>query len=244
MYKRSIQADPEDAINLHNYALFLDNVVKKVREAGKMFLRAIEADPRSATSLGAYALFLEKNSKNAAQAEHYYKDAIKADPKDATNLNNYASFLEKVRMRPNRAEQFYERAIEADPKDATSLGNYAGFLLAVNKPRPGFRILKRAEIALGDDSALSVELRFYRLAHDSAAWPRQIKKLRSLLEQGRRSPGWIFDSNIEQAKKANHPNPLLLQALADVIGDKKPIQSLNAFPEWRSPRRGRRAAKV
>jgi Tfp pilus assembly protein PilF len=236
-YKRSILADPKHAVNLHNYALFLDNVANKAREANRMFLRAVEADPGSATSLGAYALFLEKNGKNVAQAEQYYREAVRADPKDATNLGNYASFLEKIRMRPRRAEQFYKRAIEADPKDATSLGNYAGFLLAGNKTGAGLRILKRAEIALGDEAALSVELPFYRLAHDHAAWPRQIGKLRSLLEQGRRSPGWRFDRNIEQAKKARHPNPLLLRAIADVIGDKKPIESLNGFPEWRILRR-------
>jgi Tfp pilus assembly protein PilF len=242
-YKRAIQADPKHAINLHNYAIFVDNVSKKIREADRLYLRAIEADPGSATSLGAYALFLEKNSNNPQRAEQYYKRAIASDPKDSTNLGNYASFLEKVRRQLIRAEQFYKRAIKADPKDATSLGNYAGFLLGNNNPRAGLDMLKRAEIALRDESAISVELVFYRLAHDAAAWPGQLKKLGSLLVQGRRSPSWIFDRNIEQAKKSNHPNPLLLQALAKVIGDEARIDSLNAFPEWQSVKKARKYPK-
>jgi len=233
-YKRALNADPNNPINLYNYAVFVDSVIKDAPRADKLYHRALAADPEDAATLGAYALFLEKTRKNMDRAEQFYKRAIKADSKDPANLVNYGSFLEKIRKDPNRAEQFYRRAVAADPEDPTNLGNYAGLLLGLNNQRGGIAMLKRAEAALGDETAVSVELAFYRLAHDAASWPGQIRKLRALLEKGARSPGWSFERNIKQAERNGHRNPRLLRAIAKVINDEAPLNSLNKFAEWKS----------
>lgn len=198
-----------------------------------IYRAAIEALPSSADLLVTYAEFLEDVHKDPDRAEEYYQRAIKADPKQANNLGIYAFFLETVRKDPDRAGQFYKQAFEAAPKSADHLGNYAGFLLSRGIQDKGLEMLKRAEAAAGDQPGSSVVLTFYRLAHDPAAWPEQIKKLRPLLRAGARSSGW-FAQNIEQAEKDGHSNAALLRALAKVITDEAPIDSLDPFPEWRA----------
>jgi Tfp pilus assembly protein PilF len=239
VYRRALNADPSNPINLYNYAIFVDSVIKDAPRADKLYQRALAADPEDAAALGAYALFLEKTRKSPDRAEEFYKRSIKADGKDPTNLVNYGGFLEKIRKNTDRAQQFYKKAVAADPEDPTNLGNYAGLLLGLNKQRPGMAMLKRAEAALGDEVAVSIELAFYRLAHDAAAWPEQIRKLRALLEKGARSPGWSFERNIKQAEKNGHPNPPLLRALAKVVNDEAPLKSLNRFADWQSAGRSK-----
>ena len=57
-FKRAIEADPNHANNLGNYAGFLKNERKEMDEAEKFFKRAIEADPNGANHLGNYAGYL------------------------------------------------------------------------------------------------------------------------------------------------------------------------------------------
>lgn len=229
-----LEALPNSAELLGHYASFLRNVRKDLDRAEQFYEQAIEADPTDAINLGNYALFLHNERKDLGRAEQFFERAIEADPTYANNLGNYAIFLQNGRKDLGSAKGFYERAIEGDPKNANFLGNYAGLLLSLNSQPEGFEMLKRAETALGFESDLPLELAFYRLAHDGTAWPKQMEKLRSLLQTGARSRGWAFDANIEQAEKENHPNPALLRALAKVINDQAPLDSLNLFPEWRA----------
>ena len=127
-YQRAIEADPEYAGNLGNYAIFLEDQRQDYDKAEEYYQRAIEADPKRANTLGNYAIFLKNQRQDYDKAEEYYQRTIEADPKHANTLGNYANFLCDQRQDYDKAEEYYQRAIEADPKHANHLGNYASFL--------------------------------------------------------------------------------------------------------------------
>jgi len=233
-YKRAIEADPKDARNLGNYANFLKNQRKDLNGAEEFYKRAIETDPKDANNLGSYAIFLKNDRKDLDRAEEFYKRAMEADPKNAQVVGSYALFLQNQRNDLSGAEEFYKRAIEVDPKHANTLANYAAFLLSQGQREAGLEFLTRAEHVSADQTALLAELAFYRFAHDKNGQPEKLRVLKELLQTGARSPGWSFDRNIERAERDGHPNPPLLRAIAKVINDEATLDSLDAFPEWRS----------
>ena len=93
MYERAIGADPTDADNLGNYAIFLETVRRDSDRAEAMFGRAITADPNHARNLGNYATFMWTIRHDYDQAEAMFGRAIGADPTDADNFGNYSQFL-------------------------------------------------------------------------------------------------------------------------------------------------------
>jgi len=232
-YKLAIEKEPENSVSLSNYALFLSDVRKDMDRAEDFYRRAIAADPEYANALGNYAVFLQNVRRDSDRAETFYKRAIDADPKHANNLGNYASFLLAERDDLTHAEKLFEKAIELDPQHANNLANYAGILLSLKKAA-GFELLSRAEKAPTERLDLALERLFYRVAHDPNAWPGRLGELHSLLQKGVRSPTWRLDRNIERAEQDGHPNPTLLRALAKVINDEAPLESLNDFPEWKT----------
>ena len=234
-YKRAIEADPKHAQNLGNYAVFLTKIRKDADRAEEYYKRAIDANPKQAQNLGNYARFLKNIRKDADRAEEYYKRAIDADPKQAQNLASYGLFLYSVRRDADRAEEYYKRAIDADPKDANLVGNYAQLLFIQGRDTEANVKLSEAEAAAAaaDADALRTELTFYRLAHLPEAWPSELGKIKSLLTNGTRSPGWDLSGNIQRASQSGHPNVKLLEAIAHVISDDAPLGPLDEFPEWR-----------
>ena len=92
-YKKAINTEPRNAINLNNYALLLYEIRKEYDDAEKYYKQAIKADPNYATALGNYANLLKNIREDYEQAEEFYKRAIKAEPAHANHLGNYAGFL-------------------------------------------------------------------------------------------------------------------------------------------------------
>lgn len=91
-------------------------------------------------------------------------------------------------------------------------------------------MLERAEqLQENEEPDLSVELAFYRYAH---CQPQPINPLKQLLLDDVRSLGWNLEDNVRRAEQDGHPNPALLTALAKVISDDDPIETLEQFPEW------------
>ena len=128
MHQRALVVDPNNALNLGNYATFLTDDRKDVEAGGAMYQRALEVDPHNALNLGNYATFLRLQSGDMEAAEAMYQRALKVDPEHALNLGNYATFLRIERKDIGEAEVMYRRALEVEPKDAYNLGNYASFL--------------------------------------------------------------------------------------------------------------------
>jgi Tfp pilus assembly protein PilF len=231
-YKRAIDADPDHANNLGNYAVFLKDVRGEMDRAEEFYKRAIDADPDHANSLGNYALFLEDVRGETDRAEELYKRAIDADPDHANSLGNYAVFLDKVRGETDRAEEFYKRAIDADPDHANNLGNYAQRLFAQTADSEASQFVERALKGEGVSADLRLEVNFYLYAHVPSSDPASLATIREMLKFGDRSRAWDFSPNLARTQREGDSRLSFLQALADVISDKAPLETLESFPEW------------
>jgi Tfp pilus assembly protein PilF len=127
LFKRMVEASPNDGNTLGNYALFLEHEMQNYDLADAYFKRAIEATATPAWTFRAYGAFLESRRDDTDMADVFYKLAIESDPHDANHYGHYAIFLARRGEMAGAGEHF-KRAIALDPKNATNLGNYALFL--------------------------------------------------------------------------------------------------------------------
>ncbi|MCG6553181.1 MAG: hypothetical protein L7F77_12730, partial [Candidatus Magnetominusculus sp. LBB02] len=170
------------------------------------------------------------------------KQAIALDPNSANNLGNYAVFLKDIRKDYDEAAHCYKQAIALDLNSANNLGNYAGFLLSLGKSDDGFTHLQRAIDLVGDNTALLLECLFYRYAHLKGGGGVDIQyarmddlvKIKRLIKDGVRSPGWNLQGNVDRAVADGFPEPELLATLAKVIVDEAQAEALDKFPAWTS----------
>jgi Tfp pilus assembly protein PilF/cellulose biosynthesis protein BcsQ len=128
LFKLALEAAPNLAPNLGNYANFLWEKRKDLDAAEALYQRALAADPNLAHNLCNYARFLWRERKDLDAAEALYQRALAADPNLAYNLGHYAKFLWEERKDMDAAEALYQRALTADPNHAHNLGHYANFL--------------------------------------------------------------------------------------------------------------------
>ena len=167
------------------------------------------------------------------EADRIYREGIQQFPGSPELLGNYANFLANQRHDFDQTETCYQSAIEADPDNPKNLGNYGGFVLA-GGDLSGFDLLRCCKDPHPDPGSLS-EVHLYEYAHGTGAQRvRALAGLKPLIADGVRSPGWRFARNIERAKKDDHPNLPLLQALADVINDKADPTTLDDFEDWKN----------
>ena len=128
MFKLTLKTNPNNAIALGAYALFLETVRGDMDQAQDMYQRAVDADPTNAKNLGGYAVFLEHERGDMDQAQDMYQRAIDANPNISFILRSYATFLVNERGDMDQAQDMYQRAIDADPTNANNLSSYAIFL--------------------------------------------------------------------------------------------------------------------
>jgi Tfp pilus assembly protein PilF len=153
LYRSAIEAHPESAILLGDYAVFQTTIRNNVEIADELFNRAIRADSDNADILGNYAVFLNDVQGDHVSAEEYFERALDADPKHANNLGNYAIFLQNERERFEAANDLYKRAIDADPKRSIVLSAYANFQWKVRgNPLAAEDLYKRAIDADQEDA--------------------------------------------------------------------------------------------
>ena len=233
-YRKALDALPDSAPLLGNFANFLRAIRGRHDEAEALYERAIAADPKHAHSLNNFASFLTTIRGRHDEAEALFQRAIDVDPKYAAILDNFASFLTDISERHDEAEALYQRAIAADPKDASILGNYAEFLLVTGRRDEGLAIMTALETLASNELALTVVSAFSRYAHDPEHRAESLAKLKRLIAENARSPGWNLSRNIAQAERDGHPNGALLKALDAVITRGEDVSTLEKFPEWRS----------
>jgi hypothetical protein len=70
---------------------------------------------------------------------------------------------------------------------------------------------------------LLLELWFYKYAHISDERDKALKEIKSLIcDKNARSIGFGLQNNVDAAVKEGHPNPQLLQQIADIITEDAP----------------------
>ncbi|KAJ4718393.1 Tetratricopeptide repeat protein [Melia azedarach] len=92
-YQKMIEANPENALLLGNYAKFLKEVRGDFAKAEEVCGRAILANPADGNILSLYADLIWEAHKDAQRAESYYDQAVKTAPDDCYVLASYAKFL-------------------------------------------------------------------------------------------------------------------------------------------------------
>jgi len=179
------------------------------------------------------------------RADIIYQKGMEKFPKSIALIGSYAEFLAKILKDYDKDEDYYKMALEPDPDDpdifwkesiANNIGNYAGFLLAKGDEK-GFDFLSRA-IKLAEDNLaiinLLLECQFYRYAHikDLESRKDALNRIRELLLDGVRSPGWDLSENVKRAIEDGHPHPDFLALLSKVISKEIDINELDKFEEW------------
>ncbi len=114
VYREALDALPNSAPLLGNYANFLADQRKDYDRAETFYQRAIEADPKLANHLGSYANFLANQRKDYDRAEAFYQRAIEAAPRHANNLGNYSKTLFII-GRQDEAERRLQEAEALSP---------------------------------------------------------------------------------------------------------------------------------
>ena len=95
-YKRALEADPNHANALGNYALFLNDIRQDYDQAETYYKKALEADPNHANTLGNYAHFLITCRGDLKRADSLIQQAFESAD------NN-------ERMKPLQAELWFYR---------------------------------------------------------------------------------------------------------------------------------------
>jgi Tfp pilus assembly protein PilF len=204
-------------------------------EAKQLLEEGLKQFPDSAKLNTTYGMLLALEGKIAV-AEHHLRRATEIDPSSFAALNHYGVFLLHHRGDVVQAEQYIKRALETEAESSDLLGNYAQVLLAKGETERGLLFLERAHNnqKLGASETLAIELLIYRYAHEPSNAPNILRQLKRLLVEGKRSPGWRFDSNLARAEKDGHPNIALLRDLILVATNRSGIETLDAHPVWRA----------
>ena len=196
-----------------------------------------DAAERAARELGSPWAFVLEASKfmatDVTKAESVFESGVATFPRDPALLGSYANFLRTERKDLDRAEEYYQRALEADPKHANTLGNYAGFLLSRGHVERGMTLLAEADLHASDPPLL-LECVFYRYVHTLNEQERDEARARikHLLLEGVRSPGFDMRPNVERAIADGHPHRELVQALNEVIAHGRDASQLDGLDGW------------
>ncbi|PWA42955.1 hypothetical protein CTI12_AA540240 [Artemisia annua] len=92
-YQKMMEANPENALLLANYAKFLQEVRCDHKKAEEYYGRAILANTSDGNVLSQYADLIWQIHNDADRAESYFNQAVKTDPNDCNVLASYARFL-------------------------------------------------------------------------------------------------------------------------------------------------------
>ncbi|XP_022960357.1 uncharacterized protein LOC111461108 [Cucurbita moschata] len=92
-YQKMIEANPNNALLLGNYAKFLKKVHGDFAKAEEFCERAILADPNDSSVLSLYADLIWHTQKDAQRAVTYFDQAVQSSPDDCYLLASYARFL-------------------------------------------------------------------------------------------------------------------------------------------------------
>jgi tetratricopeptide (TPR) repeat protein len=143
-FERALTIDPEHAVNLGNYALFLDHTRGNIPAARKLHIRAIAAQPSNSHILLNYALFLKDNGASPAEVEAAFDRALSAGPTEVEAIGAYAQYLGTTATGAERADILFRRAMTIDPSSRKTFHFYVDFLLDVVGDRRAAREILEA----------------------------------------------------------------------------------------------------
>ncbi len=208
LWTRAVDASPQDAPLLLEYALFLQDDARDWLGAERIYKRVIGLQPRNAAALTNYATILSDHRQDLTSAESAFQLALAINPDDGTALANYAALLLEKRHEPRRAQDLYLHALHADPTNIATLYNYAAMLEEHADDLSGASRLLQVALHLDPASAASRQCR-ERLA----ALVRQ-RARRAAEEARRQQPQPSDPSGVDFAQTRRGMPPPLVQVPA------------------------------
>jgi len=236
-YVRALEIAPDKASIVGEYAKFLACVRQNYHEAERCYKRALEMTPDDALILSSYGAFLAEALQDHAAAVECYEKAVVIEPDNAHILSDYAAMLARAGEDRDKVEALYRRAEAAAPNDAYVLARCAGFLLAGGN-EDGYTLLERSMAApdaarQGQSCLLASLLYLYAHAESAQLQEYALNRIRTLLNEGVRSPGWDFAENVKRAAISGHPEAEFLEKLADVVVGQVDLAALSQFDAWK-----------
>ncbi|XP_009769424.1 uncharacterized protein [Nicotiana sylvestris] len=95
-YKRMLEENPGNSLFLRNYANFLYQIKKDLKEAEEYYSRAILADPSDGEILSQYAKLIWELHCDEDRATSYFERAVQAASSDSHIHAAYANFLWEI----------------------------------------------------------------------------------------------------------------------------------------------------
>lgn len=234
-YLNAISKVPESYELLGNLANLYFRDLKDNSNAREYYKKSLELAPNNAATLSNFANFYYEVDKDYNKAEKLFIKSLNIEPDNATILGSYANLLCLVRGKYDEAERLYRKSININPNDANNMANLASLLLAKGNYDDGVELILQAKKAteISNRMDVGIELHFYQYCHGLKSEQNILTELKRIILLGHRSESWNFERNIERAQIDNHPNILLLKALADVITKDVDVSILDEFEEWR-----------
>ena len=164
--------------------------------------------------------------------KNIYNEEIENKEIKETNINNLAWVEFSHFENKKSAMALYNRVLEDSSDNTTAVLKMAQINLLLGKYQEGREFLKTSlsqDNSTVDSNWSTLEKHFLAYAHFPKDYPTSLQSIVLHLKKGVRSKWFVYDENIEQAKKQNHPNTPLLQALADVISNKAEFDTLKPF---------------
>ncbi len=199
--------------------------------------------PLTSEVLGSMVYDFERKHDEVCSA--LYACRLKTAPKNADLLFAHARLLESLQSsfhpewrptEPDSVNEYYRLAAEADCENPDDVADQVFELFWRGNQEQGKRFLEKALRTKGISERKAQRLYFTAYSSFWLEFPSALHGLKELLLSGARWPSPNFDCNnvLNQAKSQGHPHPDLVAALAAVIWDQAPIESLDAFPIWQA----------
>eukprot|EP00960_Hanusia_phi_P040455 754452-Hanusia_phi.AAC.22 len=131
-YIRAMEISPSDAEIYSNYAVFLEEEKKDIRNAQTFYLRSISLDPQNPEARFLYACMLHDRMRDFPQAKKEYEKMISLNPSNAKYLCKYARLLDE-NDDVKGAEAAYQAALSMDPTFVDAYVNLANLYLEVGE---------------------------------------------------------------------------------------------------------------
>lgn len=232
----ALEAEPDNAVSLGNYANFLCDERRDLDRAEAMYRRAIAADPE-ALFLCNFATFLCDERRDLDGAEASYQAALELDPEHALSLCNYATFLFEERGDAAAAEAMYRRAAEAAPEDPDAYSCLARLLLEGGRIDEGVAMVEAALVHVDIDAPDAVEAECWMYVYccgGDECREQALANIRLLVDdRGVTTGTWSFEGVIRRAEALGHPEAGWLRPLAAVVAGREPASVLEAWGVWR-----------
>ena len=115
LFKEALEYNPDDVIILNNYAYYLAEQNKDIKEAEKMIKRVIEKEKDNNTFLDTYAWVLYKSGKTR-DAIKVMEDIMARDNKPDPDWFEHYGYMMKSLRKCEVAINYWKRALELEPE--------------------------------------------------------------------------------------------------------------------------------